>query len=68
LKGDVLVKNVGIEDRQNIGQNCCRHIGQVSLGKKGCEKYIKPDKDEVTENRIPDAHNDKLDFCLVRTN
>ena len=59
------MKDVGIDDRQDIGQDCRRHIGDVPGRDKTLEEIIESDKNEITENRIPDADQNKADFLLM---
>jgi hypothetical protein len=65
LKGDMFVKNIGIDDRQDIRQDRRRHIGYVPEREETLKEIIANDKNEITEDRIPDANQNKADFLLM---
>lgn len=62
------MKNVGINNCQDVGQNRRRHIGHIALRENKGKKNIKSDKDKITEDRIPDADDNKLDLCPMSGN
>jgi hypothetical protein len=61
----MLMKNIGIDDRQDIRQYRRRHIGDVSVREETLEEIIAKDKNEIPEDRIPDADQDKAYFLLM---
>ena len=65
LKGDMFVKNIGIDDRQNIRQERRRHIGDVPGREETLEEIIASDKNEIPEDRIPDTHQDEADLLMM---
>ena len=65
LKGYIFMKDVGIDDRQNIRHNRCRHIGYVSRWEVTFKEIIERDKDQITKDRIPNANKDKSYFLLM---
>lgn len=59
------MKNEGIDNGQDIRQHRCRHIGQIPFREEKGKKNIKPDKSRITEDGIPDSHQEKAPFCLM---
>jgi len=65
LKGYMFMKNIGINDRQGTRQNCRRHIGYVPGREETLKEIIANDKNEIPEDRIPEANQDKAYFLLM---
>ena len=61
----MFVENIGIDDRQDIRQNRRRHIGYIPGREETLKEIIARDKNEIPEDRIPDANQDKADFLLM---
>ena len=61
----MFVKNIGIDDSQDIRQNRSRHIGDVPGREEPLEEIIASDKNEIPEDCIPDANQNKADFLLM---
>ena len=60
------MKEKSVGNGNYIREQRRRHVGNVPRRKKKIEQIVEPDKDQIAKNRVPDAHQDKADFRLMR--
>ena len=66
FKRQMLMKEISVGNGNYIRDHRRRHVGDISGRKKKIEQIVEPDKDQIAKNRVPDAHQDKADFRLMR--
>lgn len=58
------MKDISVEDSQDISQNCRRHVSGITLLKEERKDIIDTNICPIPKNGIPNADKDKTDLCL----